>query len=36
MCEREGARINAMHVSINHDPTNVRHKPFPDEHRKNR
>ena len=34
--EREGARINAMHVSVNHYPTNVRHKPFPDERRKNR
>ena len=36
MREREGARINAMHVSVNHYPTNVRHKPFPDERRKNR
>ena len=35
--EREGACINAMmHVSVNHYPTNVRHKPFPDEHHKNR
>ena len=23
VCVREGARINAMHVSINHYPTNV-------------
>ena len=34
--EREGARINAMHVSLNHYPKNVRYKPFPDERRKNR
>ena len=34
--EREGARINAMHVSVNHYLTNVRHKPFPDERHKNR
>ena len=33
--EREGARINAMHVPVNHYPTNVHHKPFPDERRKN-
>ena len=34
--EREGARIKAMHVSVNHYPTNVHHKPFPDERRKDR
>jgi len=37
VCVRErGARINAMHVFVNHYPTNVRHKPFPDKRRKNR
>ena len=34
--ERGGARINAMHVSVNPYPKNVRHEPFPDERRKNR